>query len=206
MRSRNTRQLIDYAFVMILLVLLCIVCAKAANATDLTVKCTAPTTNTDGSPIDASATITFNVYGGMQGTSPLPLLTPTPLSTCSRTATKVNVGVVCYAVSAVETINGVSAESAQTVPVCTTVSPPTPAAPTNPAVTVSVPGTANTAYILEKSSDNVILIPAGTVPAGTACDSTQTVTRNGSTFAMVPHSAVTWTGSVTSLAAFAKCS
>lgn len=205
-RSSFSRQVLDYIFVLILLVLLCVFCAKAAHATDLTVKCNAPTTNTNGTPIDPAATITFNVYGGMQGTNPLPLLTPTPLAQCLRTATNVNVGVVCYAVTAVETINGLSSESAQTTPVCETVPPPTPAAPSNPAVTVSVPGTANTVYILEKSSDNMILLPAGTVPAGTACDPTQTVTHNGSTFTMVPHSAVKWTGSVTSLAAFAKCS
>lgn len=189
-------------FALAMLALMC----TSAHATDLTVKCTAPTTNTDGSTISPSATIGFNVYGGMQGTTPLPLLTNPPLSTCQRTATNVNVGVVCYAVSAVETINGVSSESAQTTPICTTVAPPTPSAPGGATVTVSVPGAANTIYILEKASDSLVLVPAGTVPAGTVCDPSQTISRNGSTYTMVPHSSVSWSGTVTSLTAFAKCS
>ena len=204
MRSRS-RQLIDYAFVLILLVLLCIVSARA-HATDLTVKCTAPTTNTDGSPIASNATITFNVYGGMQGTNPLPLLTPTPLASCLRTATNVNPGIVCYAVSAVETINGQSAESAQTAQICTPVAPPIPASPGGATVTVSVPGVANTIYILEKTTDKLVMVPAGTVPAGTACDVNQAFIQNGSSFNVVPSSAVTWSGNVKSLTAFAKCS
>lgn len=187
---------------LIILMLVCI----SVHATDLTVKCTAPTTNADGTPISSSATIGFNVYGGMQGTNPLPLLTNPPLSTCSRTATNVNIGVVCYAVSAVETINGVSSESAQTTPICTTVPPPTPSAPGGATVTVSVPGTANTIYILEKATDSLVLVPAGTVPAGTACDATQAIVNKGSIYDLVPRSAVTWSGNVKSLTAFAKCS
>lgn len=189
-------------FAAAMLALMC----TSVHATDLTVKCTAPTMNADGTPISSSATIGFNVYGGMQGTNPLPLLTNPPLSTCQRTATNVNPGIVCYAVTAVETINGQSAESAQTTPICTAVAPPTPAAPGGATVTVSVPGTANTIYILEKASDSLVFVPAGTVPAGTVCDASQTVSRNGSTYNMVPHSAVTWSGTVKSLTAFAKCS
>jgi len=189
-----------------LLSILAALACSHAHATDLTVKCNAPTTNTDGSPIASSATIGFNVYGGMQGTNPLPLLTNPPLSTCQRTATNVNIGVICYAVSAVETINGVSSESAQTTPICTTVPPPTPSAPSGATVTVSVPGTANTIYILEKSLDALVMVPAGTVPAGTVCDPSQAVTNKGSTYDLVPRSAVTWSGNVKSLTAFAKCS
>lgn len=180
----------------------------AAHATDLTVKCVAPTTNTDGTTISSSATLGFNVYGGMQGTTPLPLITPTPLATCSRTATNVNPGVVCYAVTAVETVNGQTAESAQTTAICTPVNPPTPSPPGGVTVTVSVPTAANTIYVLEKSKDQLVMLPAGTVPAGTVCDPTQSTTVNGNTFNLVPQATakVTWTGTVTSLAAFAKCS
>lgn len=205
MSSGRLFGFLEYAVIAIIVLALCGLVATA-RAEDLTVACNAPTTNADGSTIDSSATITFNVYGGMQGTTPLPLLTPSPLATCSRTATNVNPGMVCYAVTVVETINGQSAESAQTAPICTAVKPPTPAAPGGTVVTVSVPGAANTVYILEKSADNLIMLPAGTVPAGTACDVTQAVTQNGGTYNVVPHGSVTWTGTVKSLAAFAKCS
>jgi hypothetical protein len=203
MHSRTLKfHLIAFATVFMLLA------GVAARATDLTVKCIAPTKNTDGTAISSSATINFNVYGGMQGTTPLPLITATPLASCLRTAPNVNPGVICYAVTAVETLNGQSAESAQTVPICTTVNPPTPTPlpPGGTTVTVSVPGVANTIYILEKSADQLVFVPAGTIPAGTACDATQTITQKGGTYNVVPHAAVIWSGTVTSLTAFAKCS
>lgn len=182
--------------------------ALPALAENLTVSCTAPTKNTDGTTIDPTATIGFNVYGGMQGSTLALLNTTGPLATCSRTATNVNAGIVCYAVAATETLNGVTSLSAQTTQICTTVAPPTPAAPSGATVTVSVPTAANTIYVLEKSRDQLVMLPAGTVPAGTACDPTQSTTVNGNTFNLVPQTGtkVTWTGTVTSLAAFAKCS
>lgn len=182
--------------------------AQTSNES-LTVSCGPPAANADGSAISSAATITYKVYGGLQGTSPLPLLTSTPLASCSRTAANVDVGTICYAVSAVETIGTAApVEGAQTAPICTTVAAPspTPGTPTNVTVTVSVPAVANTVYVLEKSSDQLVMLPAGTVPAGTTCDDTQGTTVNGSSYNVVPHASVTWTGNVNSLVAFAKCS
>lgn len=175
------------------------------SAESLTVSCNAPPANADGSAIASAATIAYNVYGGMQGAT-LSLLTPTPLAVCLRTATNVNYGTVCYAVSAVESIAGVSSEGSQTPPICTVVAPPVPGVPAGAQVIVAVPGAANTVYVLEKTSDQLVMLPAGTVPAGTACDTTQGTTVNGNSYNVVPHTAVTWTGTVKSLAAFAKCS
>lgn len=171
-------------------------------ATNLTVTCQPTLTNADGTAIPSTATITYNIYGAPQG-APLQLLTPTPLTSCSSLRTNVNVGVSCY--SATEIVAG--QESAQAVPpVCKTVAPPIPNAPSLVTITVSVPTAANTIYTLAKSSDMLVLLPAGTVPAGTQCDPSQSITQNGSTFNIVPHAAVTWTGTVKTLAAFAKCS
>jgi hypothetical protein len=177
----------------------------SAQAANVTLSCTAPTKNTDSSPISPLATLGFNFYGGPQG-QPLQLITPTPLASCTSIRTAVNPGTICYAATAVETINGVSAESAQTVPVCTMVAPPTPVTPSNLQLTVSVPVAANTAYILEKAADRLVMLPAGTVPAGTACDAGQSVSQGANTFNVVPHAVITWTGSVRSLTAFAMCS
>jgi hypothetical protein len=179
---------------------------QTASQENLSIACTAPTKNTDGSVIASTAALTFKVYGGAQGTTPV-LLTPTPLATCAFTATQVPYGNMCYGVSAIETVPGlVGVESAQTTPICETVSAPTPAPPTGTSITVSVPGAANTVYVLEKSSDQLVMLPAGTVPAGTACDTTQATTVNGGAYNVVPHASVTWTGTVKSLVAFAKCS
>lgn len=170
-------------------------------ATNLTVTCTPTMTNTDGTAIPTTATITYNLYGAQQGV-PLLLLTPTPLTSCSSLRQNVNVGINCYAYT--EIVGG--QESAQTASVCKTVAPPIPTPPALPTITVSVPTAANTIYTLAKSPDMLVLLPAGTVPAGTQCDPSQSITQNGSTFNIVPHAAVTWTGTVKTLAAFAKCS
>jgi hypothetical protein len=180
--------------------------AQTLSNESLSIACTAPTKNADGSAIASTAALAFKVYGAPQGTTPV-LLTPTPVTACAFTATQVPYGNACYVVSAVETIPGLpGVESAQTAPICETVSAPTPAPPTGVSVTVAVPGTANTVYVLEKSSDQLVMLPAGTVPAGTTCDTTQATTVNGGAYNVVPHASVTWTGTVKSLVAFAKCS
>ncbi len=189
----------------LVLLMILMAAATAAHAANVTLACTPPTQNTDGSPISSSATLTFNFYGGPKG-QPLVLITPAPLITCASIRTAVNPGTICYAVTAVETINGVSAESAQTTPVCTMVAPPTPSTPGNLQLTVSVPTADNTIYVLEKSPDRVVMLPAGTVPAGTLCDSEQSIRQGTKTFNVVPHTVVTWTGTVRSLTAFAMCS
>lgn len=179
----------------------CLSLAASAHATDLTAKCTAPTTGVDGKPLPAGETVAFNLYGAMQG-SALSLLTPTPLATCLSVRQNVNPGTICYAFTAVGTLGTSSLESAQTAPVCATVAPPAtqPQPPTGTTVTpVTV---ATTVYMELQVQDGFSFLAVGTVPLGTPCDPKQRVNN----FNVVPASAVTWTGSIHRLAALAACS
>lgn len=193
-----------------LLALCLIVCVvHACFATDLTAKCTAPTTGIDPVtgqvvPLPADETITFNLYGGFQG-SALKLLTPTPLTSCLSVRQNVNPGTICYAWTAVGTEPNSTpgtAESAQTAQICTVVQPPavTPSTPTgNTAAPVTV---ATTVYMEVQVQDGFTFLAVGTVPLGTPCDATQRVNN----FNVIPASAVTWTGKIHRLAALAACS
>jgi hypothetical protein len=104
--------------------------AIPAHATDITVKCTAPTKFTDGTAI--TSPVTFNLYGALQGQIKK-LLAPSPLSTCSSVRSNVNAGTQCYQVTAVVggSESDPTAESCITIaaePVC----PPQPAPETIP--------------------------------------------------------------------------
>jgi hypothetical protein len=172
-----------------------------ARATDLTVSCTAPTTDVSGNPLPSGEGLTFNLYGAVQG-QPLKLLTPTPGGACQWIRTNVTPGNICYAATAVGTLGTTSAESAQTPQVCATVAPPAvqPQPPTGTTVTpVTV---ATTVYMEVQVANGFSFLAVGTVPLGTPCDSTQRVNN----FNVVPATAVTWTGSIHRLAALAACS
>jgi len=58
-------------------------------------------------------------------------------------------------------------------------------------------------YVLEKTGDTVVMLPTGTIPAGSVCDNTQTVMVAGITYYLVSHAIVTWSSNVRSLAVFA---
>jgi hypothetical protein len=149
------------------------------HATDLTLKWTAPTTYTDKTAI-GSAAITYNVYGAAQG-SPLVLLTP-GLTTASNIRTNVNPGTICYAVTAVIA----SQESAQTIPVCTTVSPSAPNSPGG--LTITLVTTSTIAYGLAPAHDRLAFLIIGSVPLGTTCLPDQTA----NTYRAVPTASVTY--------------
>lgn len=175
--------------------------AQIASATDLTVKCTAPTTDVSGHLLPSDEVITFNLYGAPQG-QPLKLLTPGPVAACQWVRANVTPGTICYAATAVGTRGTSSAESVQTPQVCTTVAPPAtqPQPPTGTTVTpVTV---ATTVYMELQVKDGFSFLAVGTVPLGTPCDPTQRVNN----FYVIPASTVTWTGSIHRLAALAACS
>lgn len=154
-------------------------------ATDLTISCTAPIKNADGTPIDPSATIGFLIYGAAQG-QPLQLLTPTPISSCLNVRHNVNPGPVCYAGAAVETIGTITSDaSPQTAPVCVTV-PSTPDVPSN--VSVSLVTTSTIAYGLAPSNDSLAFLIVGSVPLGTACLQNQ----SANLYHVIPRSSVTY--------------
>ena len=74
--------------------------------------------------------------------------------------------------------------------------PPVPTPPTNLRVSSLV------VYNVVKQTDRFVMLPVGTVPAGTACIGGQSV--NG--YYAVPRASVTWTGSVRPVVVVAQCS
>jgi len=108
----------------ILFLLLALTLSSIVSATDLTLSWAAPTSFTDGTAIPSTTAISYNVYGAVQG-QPLVVL-QSGVTALSNVRSNVSAGTRCYAVSAV--VNG--NESAQTAPICVTVNPPPPAAPT----------------------------------------------------------------------------
>lgn len=167
-----------------------------AFAADITVDCTPPTKNTDGSSITGGA-ITFNLYGALQG-QPKQLLTATPLATCHSVRANVNPGTQCYEATAV--VAGV--ESDHTGEACKLIAPPKPNAPGTPTLTVSASNT--TAYKLRQSVDGMAMVAIGTVTPGTACDAAQSA--NG--YSLVPRAAVKLASKFDTLPliVFANCS
>lgn len=176
----------------LLAAILLAVFAPLAFATNLTVQCVPSTKNTDGSAFATGATPQFNLYGNYQG-QPLVLLTPTPSANCLFVRQNVNPGTIEYAVTQVETLNGVvGPESAQTAPIATTV----PAAPPAPGgVTVSLATTSTIAYMFVPGNDIGGVAIVGTVPLGTPCDPTQPILK----YFVIPHAAVTLTGPINQL-------
>lgn len=171
------------------------------HATDLTVKCSAPTTGTDGNPLPSDETITFNLYGAVQG-QPLKLLTPTPSTSCLWVRANVTPGTICYTPTAVGTRGTSISESAQPPLVCAVVAAPTvPPVPPG-GTTVTAVTVATTVYMELQVPNGFSFLAIGTVPLGTPCDMTQGVNN----FNVVPAAAVTWTGNIHRLAALAACS
>ena len=65
--------------------------------------------------------------------------------------------------------------------------------------------TAPTIYTVIKGADNLILLPVGSVPLGTACDTTQGVLRAGKLYNVVDITSVTWSGTARPVVAVGSC-
>lgn len=65
--------------------------------------------------------------------------------------------------------------------------------------------TAPTIYTVIKGADNLILIPVGAVPLGTACDTSQGVLRAGKLYNVVDITSVTWSGTARPVVALGSC-
>jgi len=150
-----------------------------AHATDITVDCTPPTKNTDGSNITGA--ITFNLYGALQG-APKVLLPPSPLATCHSVRQNVNPGTQCYEATAI--VGGT--ESDHSAESCKNVAVPKPLPPGAPVLTLST--TSTVAYGLAPSNDRLAFLIVGSVPLGTACLPDQHA--NG--FNVIPRATVTY--------------
>ena len=184
--------------------LLGLLLATGANAAELNLSWTNASQNMDGSTIPAtganSLETTELVWGNCgAGNVPTGTVTTVIRSTtvpgrAESTTITVNPGTWCVHARHKNVANVYSPYSA---PVTKTVldSPATPGAPQMLTVTEM------TAFTLIKQDNRFVLLPVGTVPGGTACDSTQYV--NG--HYVVPTSAVTWSGTVRPVVVVAKC-
>jgi hypothetical protein len=110
---------------------------------------------------------------------------------------------------AMTSVNAASAESVATDAVSAPVvgtPPPPPILPQPPGgLKVSVPATTNTVYSNLKQTDRAVMLPVGTVPAGTTCLTGEAILANGQQYNAVPHSAVSWSGSVRPAIVYARC-
>ena len=146
-----------------------------------TVTWTPPTTYTDGSPIVAGTTVTYNLYAAASPTA-TPVLVTSGLTAPPQTDTPTK---GCYWVSAVAN----AVESALAGPACAPLAPPT-------GVKVAAQTTSPTAFTLVKVQDSFAFLPIGTVPLGTPCDPTSAAENPGGVFMAIPKSAVTYSGDV----------
>jgi hypothetical protein len=117
------------------LAVLSLSCLAETSGVSLTLSWNAVTTDSDGNLLPSGSSVTYNIYGGMQGQALALIGNVTGLS---NVRTNVNVGTLCYAVSAVVVTptSTTGVEGAQTGTICTTVtaSPPPPPKPAVPGV------------------------------------------------------------------------
>lgn len=185
---------------MVLVLLLLFV--AAANAGDAALTWTQPTQNVDGTAIPASGTgrLTGNraEWGTCTGTAPnyafgtqsgqQVFTTPTSAYTVMNLAP----GTWCFRVYASTTYG----ESGPSGVASKVIAAPMP----NPPSGLTVAG--GMVYHIQKREDRFVMLPVGTVPAGTVCDPTQSV--NG--YYVVPRAAVTWSGTVKPPVVVSPCS
>ena len=153
---------------------------------------TAPTNRTDGSALTNLAS--YNVYRAASATGPWTSIANVPAPAAGSTDAAAPGGATSYyAVTAVDA-NGVESAKTTAVSAAVPVSPPMP--PTG--LTVG----AITAYTFEKQADRLAFLAVGTIPLGTACDTTQPV----GAYYVVPRAKVTWFGSVQPPLVVAQCS
>jgi hypothetical protein len=165
--------------------------ATVAAGGTLNVSWQPASTYVDGRAIPADKPVTYNLYGAPQGS---PKVQVASALTGVSSVQTVAVGTWCYEVSAV--VAGV--EGAHSPEGCGVMAAPSaPGKPSASSVTI-----ATTVYMELQVQDGFSFLAVGTVPLGTACDSTQRVND----FSVVPASAVTWTGKIHRLAALAACS
>ena len=201
MRTYSHRGLfwLTYAIGLILLASFAIGLAQAGEAQT---SWTQPTQNTDGSAIPASGTgrLTGNriEWGTCTGTAPnyafgtqagqQVFTTPTT----AYTVLNLTPGTWCFRAYA-STTYGESGPSAVAAKV---IAAPMPNPPTGLAAVGGV------AYTILKRENRLVMLPVGTVPADTACDTSQSV--NG--YYVVPREAVVFTGTVQPMVVVAQCS
>ena len=202
-----TRQpLLVVSFVYVALALVLFTAGMAnARAGDATLTWTLATHNTDGTTIPTtgagSLTQTSVIYGLCNATStgllttPAPVTLAVPVPATTRVITGLGNGNWCFAARS----DTATAQSAFTSYVAKSIIL-IPNPPGGLTVTVSV------AYMATRQDNHYVMLPMGTVPGGTPCDSTNGMIVNGKAYFAVPFSAVSWYGSTQSTVVMATCS
>ena len=174
----------------------------SAMAGEAQLSWTQPTQNTDGSAIPASGTgrLVGNrvEWGTCTGTAPnytfgtkageQVFTTPTTAYTVPNLAP----GTWCFRAYASTTYG----ESGPTNAVAKVIAAPMPNPPSGLTVADGI------AYTIIKREDRFVLLPVGTVPSGTTCDTSQSV--NG--YYVVPRESVTWSGTIKPVVVVSQCS
>lgn len=165
----------------------------------------APTQRVDGTPLTAAELAGYSAHWG---TTPRILTESAEIEggdVLTYTVTDLPAGTWYFAVRA-RTTDGL--QSAYSTEVSKTIdASPEPLPPIAPDLTVAgATGESRPAYVINQAEGNIVLVPAGLIPAGTPCDSTQAVRDwNGVTAFLVPESAVTWSGTVRRSVVLATC-
>jgi hypothetical protein len=124
---------------------------------------TPPTTNTDGTPLTNLAG--YKIYWGTSATGTLPNVQSinTPASV-THTVTGLAANTWYFAITSVNSAATESAQSNRGSKITTNCSTPNP--PTNLTVQASNP----TAWVIQQSDDNFVMLPVGTSVVGTVCN------------------------------------
>jgi len=173
-----------------------------AHAADATLSWTNPTKYTDGTNIASGAlTQTSIIYGKCNAASNGLLATPAPVTVVvpqpatTRVITGLGAGSWCFAARS-ETAAAQSAFTAYVSKVIVL----TPEPPTGLTVADTV------AFMAVRQDNRFAMVPVGSVPAGTPCDTGNGVVSDGRAYYAVPTSAVSWYGSTQPTVALSTCS
>lgn len=197
--SRRSSWSFSAAFTASLVVIALCLGASPTHAGDAVLTWTLATQNTDGTAIPASGAgslaatrVEWGTCSGANfGAKAGDQLVPAPAMT--YTVTGLAPGTHCFRAYSRNTYGQ---ESDPTNVVSKVIAPPTPQPPGTLTVTVQ------TVYQVIGTANAFALLPVGTIPAGTQCDTTQAVLGRY----VVPREAVSWYGSVKPQAVVADCS
>lgn len=177
-----------------LLALLLALFTTSALAGTATLTWTEVTSRVDGTPVTIN---TYRVYRHTQPTGFTTYITVT--DGLSYTFTDLPAGTHYFAASAVD---DAGLESALTAAVSKTIEQDAPPeVPTG----LTVQPEALAVYTLVQTADRLVLVPVGTAPAGTPCESTSVRDANGIVGYLVPRGVVQWAGSVRPQVVVAQC-
>jgi hypothetical protein len=174
------------------------VCAQTCSAT---LSWTAPDTNVDGSPLTNLAG--YRVYTGTAPRDYTDAVTLSDPAAESFIAGNLEPGTHYFAVTAVNA-EGVessySNEASKSVANCTMLPDPRP-----PGQLVVGPDPVMTVYDFVPQTDRAVMLPVGTIAAGTVCIGTEMIVAAGVAYWAVPRAFVTFAGTVRPSVTYARC-